>query len=345
MKKVYLVSMLLLGTIIGAGFCSGKEICVYFAKFGIYSLFFLPILFGIYFLIFKLFLSLGSKKQYNNVSELNRELFGNRHGIFDVVLMIIFLIFSSAMFAGLGELGETFLFKGAKFFVILISAIFAYFVLLGGFKSLKLINGLLVPLILIMIVLCCGVELKSGDGVLDTFFVSHSFLAFFTPIIYACQGLSVSYYIMIKAGNGLTKKQINLISFICASIFCLIIGLAIVVFQYNCTLINEVMPFVAIAIKLGFPFDILYFFVIVSAIATTLFSATKSFNDVVFKFTKKKKTSALITCLSALVLSMFGFDKIIEYLYPIIGCLGFLILSTIIISKVVKNKRVNHNVF
>jgi uncharacterized membrane protein YkvI len=40
MKKVFLRTMLIVGTMMGAGFCSGKEIVVYFARFGPVALFF-----------------------------------------------------------------------------------------------------------------------------------------------------------------------------------------------------------------------------------------------------------------------------------------------------------------
>lgn len=339
MKNCYVAIMLILGTIIGAGFCSGKEICVYFAKFGVSSLFFIPILFLLYYLIFKLFLTMGSKKKYENMSVLNYDLFGKKHSIYDFILMIVFLIFSSAMLAGLGELGDAFLIKGSKIYVISISAIISFFVLIGGFNCIKIINALLVPIILGTIVLCCFVELSVSPITLPSFYVPKSFLIFFTPIIYACQGLSVSYYILIKTGNGFTKKQINIVSLIGSLIFIIIVALAIIVFQFNPIFISQPMPFVSMAISLGYPFDILYFFVIVFAIYTTLFSTTKSFHDVIYKFTNRKKISAFVTCISALILSLFGFDKIIEYLYPLIGCLGFIILLSIIISDSKSKKR------
>ena len=325
--------MIILGTIIGAGFCSGKELCVYFARFGLNSLFFVPLLFVMYFFIFKFFLSIGSKKTYNNVLEINKDLYGKKSGFLDVFMMLTFAVFSSAMLAGIGQLAKTFLFDEAKYIAIILASILCYFVILRDFNFLKAINGVLIPIILLMILLCCFLDLKTQSFAFSVK-PENSFLLFFNPIIYSCQALSVSYYILIKSGEGASKKQINIISFVCAFVLCLIVSVVVVAFEFNPQLLLDPMPLVSLSMKIGYPFDLLYLFVILFAILTTLFSASKSFFDVLNRFSKRKKASAFFTCLIAMFMSLYGFDKIIEYLYPLIGCLGaFVYLSVIFKSN------------
>ena len=49
MKKIWQVVFLIVGSIIGAGFASGRELSLFFAEFGYASLYFLPIVFILFY--------------------------------------------------------------------------------------------------------------------------------------------------------------------------------------------------------------------------------------------------------------------------------------------------------
>ena len=74
MRQIKLI-LLIIGTIIGAGFVSGKDIAIFFSNYGYFSLIFIfPMFFLLYFIIFKL-LIIGSKNKINNASDLNIVIF------------------------------------------------------------------------------------------------------------------------------------------------------------------------------------------------------------------------------------------------------------------------------
>lgn len=344
MKKNFSVIFLVLGTIIGAGFCSGKEICVYFAKYGFWSLLFLPLFFVIYFFLFKMFLSLGRGKEYTDFSHFNKQ-FG-KNNFFDFVLCCTYVVFSSAMFACLGEMSDLYFGQVGKIIMYIFAFVFTVFMLLKTFKSLKLVNVILIPVVLVCIITVCVVLLfcDSGNFVLTN--IKASGLLFFTPIIYACQGLTLSYYILVKAGKDLTKKDANVISFTSSTILTVVLALAIIVFNLNPQVISQPMPFVILSFKLGFPFDLIYAVVLFFAIITTLLSSTRALYDYLARFIKKPFVNALVTSGITLLMSFFGFSSIVESLYPIIGCMGAVLVLRIwfssknkfFVSKGVKNK-------
>ena len=49
MKKVFAATSLIVGSIIGAGFASGRELSLFFAEFGWNSLYFLPSVFILFY--------------------------------------------------------------------------------------------------------------------------------------------------------------------------------------------------------------------------------------------------------------------------------------------------------
>ena len=341
MKKNLSVIFLVLGTIIGAGFCSGKEICVYFAKFGFSSLFFLPLFFVIYFFLFKLFLSLGREKDYKDFSSFNKQY--GKNNFFDVVLGLTYVVFSSAMFACLGEMADLYFSSLIKYVVLGVVFVFSTFMLLKDFKSLKLVNFILIPIVVICIIGLCVVSISSNKAEFVLSNIKGSSLLFATPIIYACQGITLSYYILIKAGKGLSKKDINIVSFTASLILSLVLALAIITFNLYPQVISQPLPFVILSFKLGFPFDIIYAIILIFAILTTLLSSTRALFDYLSKFIKKPFVRALTTSGVTLLLSFFGFSSIVESLYPLIGCFGVIIILRILFSNIKTKKTANKN--
>lgn len=67
MKKIFSAVMIVIGTVIGSGFASGKEIAVFFSRFGAVSYFFIPLTFFAFLVLFMLFLVWVKKHLINLV--------------------------------------------------------------------------------------------------------------------------------------------------------------------------------------------------------------------------------------------------------------------------------------
>ena len=103
MKKSFSSVMIIIGTVIGSGFASGKEITTFFTVFGYYSFLSLPIIFfGFYFCIYKLLL-IGSKNKIENIDQLNYLIFKKNNKIIKIFTFISFVIISSTIISGLKE--------------------------------------------------------------------------------------------------------------------------------------------------------------------------------------------------------------------------------------------------
>lgn len=322
--------MLIIGTIMGAGFCSGKEIVAYFAKFGLNSLFFVPVLFFLYYFIFKTFMFLGAKENFKNIEQVNKKIFNKSSSISNILLVFVYVIFTSAMFAGIFQIGQMFNSDLLSYIFLAFAFIVSFYLILKPINILKLFNAFLVPSLLFLIVFTCITGIVNFGINSTSIIVTHNvFLMIFNPIIYACQGLALAYFILVKAGENLNEKQIKISAFASSFILCLLQTLAILVFCFNPELITKTMPIVALATKLGFPYDIIYISVLFVAILTTLFASSRSLNELVSLKIENKYKSGFISLFAALIFSLLGFDKIIEYLYPIIGCIGFCMLFTL----------------
>ncbi len=325
--------MLIPGAIMGAGFCSGKEIVSYFAKYGLISLFFVPIMFMLYFFIFKLFMSFGKKEKFSSLNELNKSVFGKGHGFSNLIIFLIYLIFTGAMFAGLFEIGQVFHSDMISYALIGIGFVVCFITLIISFDFFAKINAVLVPFLMILIIITC-VKGFSGNLTLPNSIIQNSNLGllFFNPIIYACQGLALSYFVLVKIGEDLSKKQINTVALIASGLLVVLQAVIIIIAVLNPEIRESSMPMLSLAVKNGLPFDLIYLVTFFLAILTTLFITARSLNEIVILKVKNKRKSAFVTLTISLIFSVFGFNKIIEWFYPLIGVLGFLILS-LVVSK------------
>lgn len=329
-KKIFVCSMLIIGTILGAGFCSGKEIVAYYAKFGLNSLFFLPIQFVLYYFIFKIFLNIGSAKKLNSIEQINEHIFKKGKKYSNWLLFLVYVVFASAMFAGIYQIGQL-VSDFASYVLLGVTFIFAFFMLLKPLDNLKKINAILIPFLLILIAFTCIYALSHlGMNRLVVLTPTKSFLLFFNPIIYSCQGLALAYYILIKAGEDLTQSQIKICAFISGFILSFLQCLAIIVFCFNPILITKTLPFLSLSRMLGSTFEIFFTIALFLAILTTLLATTRSLFEMLSSKFSNKFLKAFLSLIFGLVISIFGFDKIIEYFYPIIGCIGFYIFVSAI---------------
>ena len=312
MKQLNII-FLILGSIIGAGFVSGKEIYTYFSCFGIYSLLFIiPIFFLFYFFIYFLF-SFANKKQ---IDFFNIYIFKKKK-IFSLIIFICFTIISSTMFAGLNSVFNFNLFSWQYILFNIFIVFICYIILQKGMNGLKKSNLIFVPLILITLILIIFLSPNKS-----TFMQPQKSLIFlpYSSVIYVCLNVFLSYYVIYTSATNISKKQAKLISFACSFILCLIIALTIVVQVKNPSICFYDIPFLQVAKDISPVFYYWFLTVICFAIISTLFSTLYSLKQ--FFNTKHKFVNNILPIVVSFFVSFIGFSNLVEYLYPVIGIIG-----------------------
>ena len=323
--KIIKTSAVIISSIIGAGFASGKEIFEYFAKYGIYSIFFIiPLFCCISFFVYT-FLHFGQKTKTLNYQTCNRILCKNitikdkTINPFTIFLLISFLILSSAMFSALVALFETYFVGGNKILYFALSIAITYILLKNSFEKFGWLSNIIVPFIIFLIALNLICSVNTENFV--TYFGEPSIFPLpFLTIMYASQNTFFCSFVIMNLGKDLNKNQRLLVSLIVAGVISLLILLGILCFLFNPTLICSNMPFAEIAIAINPVFSIIFAIILFAAIVTTYATSLTSLKEF-FNGTKKhNKTWGLIMII--VLISLFDFGKIVEYLYPIIGVFG-----------------------
>ena len=318
MKKAFKTAALYIGTAIGAGFSSGREIALFFGDASPFNVAISSVFMS---LLCALFLIAGKQRMMPQGK---------------IVKLGIFLAASISLCSMLAG-GDFIMYSmtGIPLAFGLAMTLLGGIIVVLGIEKIRLLNAVLVPLIVLSITLVFA-KLPTPAHSLP-FMLSK-------PILYSGLDVLLGGVIVSKEGENLTYKQIFLSCImICAFMFGMLFMLQTVVLSdQNASL----MPVLAVSDRLHMKWACGV--LIAAAIFTTLVSSLKIVSDGVRDFASNfKRISALsndenkaIVVFGCLVvaypLSFFGFDNIVDYLYPFNSVCGVILTCLILLKCLVK---------
>lgn len=334
-KNVFKIVFVIIGALIGAGFASGQEIYIFFFSYGLKGLmgiFVSNILMGT--VIYKTLkiLEKNEIKTYKDFLDIiikrkSKNKYFNIKNIINIIINIFILITFFIMIAGFGAYFEQEL--GISSIIgSIILAILCFIIFLTSIKGVVKANGILVP-ILILLLIFIGLLiskninfLKLGNYIIESnptnWIISSLLYCSYNSILLIPILLTLKSY--IKRKNDI--KWIAIISSIVGILLSIIIFLILIKVDVD---IKELeMPAVYVVSSMFSFLKIIYGFIILSSIFTTSISLGVSFLQNVSSSRKSYAQIAVIMCITAVLISKFGFSNLVNLLYPIFGYLGFL---------------------
>ena len=336
--KVFLIFF---GTIVGAGFASGREVYIYFARFGFWGLV-MTIVAGItFFLLGYIFLQLGKNCKADSLTDFFKLLFGKFAHIFEIIIIFSYIIVLGAMFAGFDSL-QGIIFQNFDFPIIsIIGALLCVVTVLGGIDKISKLNGILLPLLLIFLfaIFTVAIFKTSNFNFENIFNFSYSSLlnSIGCCIIFVCSNMFLTGFILMKTGSNTTKnvdKKASVLTGIVLTVITFLSSLSIIL---NPVSIQYDMPFVYLAFGVSNIFVILSVVILWLAIFTTAVATMFTISWWLNGYINDKHISIAITCLVSFLLSRVGFSVIIDFFYPLTGFMDIVF----VICAIVLYKRVN----
>lgn len=321
MKKTLSLAMLIIGTMIGAGFASGKEISAFFGDN--ISIFVAPLVGLGTFLLCYLFCTIGRIFKQSDFGAVNAKLLGKLRFIADVFLLLNSLIVLSGMLSGMDSLLNT-IFPISPAYSI-ISGILCAIIVSKGLKGLLKSNSLIVPFIIFFIVLICSFNINAT--------INLKFEPFTLPsvVVYVSMNIMLACTVLITIDEK--PKTTFWASLIAATVITVI--MLFVILTINSQNASSDMPLITVALSTN---KFLYYAavaVVATSIFTTMltaFSGLSSWLTPIFG----NKFAIIISLIGGLAVSNLGFENVVAYLYPVIGIFG-VIYITLCIFFLAKN--------
>ena len=327
----------LIGTFVGAGFASGKEVFNFFtfySYYGIISIFIFSLL--LFLLIYKCLniktnLKIDSYNEFIFYLEKKYKFFNNKFFLF-----IINIFLASSFYIMVVALSSLFnyQFNIARIITISCTIIICFFVLYKkNINFIYVINSILMPILIIFIFSLCLFNINLNNiNFNELNNNSNIFTAIFMGLLYFSYNSLLFIPIIFDLKIIKNKKMNFKISFIYSIIILLItflINLLLLSF-YNFIYDIE-LPILYISNSSIKIFSFFYFFIILSAIFTTMISSGYSF---VSNFNKNNfKIKLILFLLFSFIFCFFSFSSLINFFYPIFGLIGFIQIFLILIDK------------
>ena len=236
--------------------------------------------------------------------------------------LILCIIFSSAMFGGIINLLK---FKKIliNFLIFCLILLFCYIIFKKGIGSLNKINLILVPLMISIFLI--GISMKFE---LCSFICLDKLrgIAFFYAILYSLLNASNGSILIANLSEKLSKRQKTRVAFISALVLSLILLIADLVLLAHPSSLKEDMPIISLFSGTALIFMNVVVFI---GCTTTLFSLIYTSSSIIRGLCKNEYINFSISILLPLFISLIGFSKIVEFLYPLASVLGGALLMLV----------------
>lgn len=321
------VALTFIGTVVGAGFASGREVMQFFTRFGHWGPYLIIVSTLFFVWIGARVMLLSAELKAKSYEDLNKYLFGEQTGRWVSHLMLIVLLgVNAVMLAGAGSLFSEHL--NLNYQTGLIITMFACFMLLRrGMNAILTINTIVVPLMIGFTVFLVFETLRNPSS--PHWLTSPSELspwaAWLSPFLYAAFNLSMSQAVLVPLGAAIDNRKVLLRGAWMGGI-----GIGFMLLAGHFALSARMpgikqfeIPMGGIARELGAWLHWIFVLLIFMEIFTTLVADIYGLALQVHERTKAPQgLLTAILLLLCFLAGQFGFGPLLSTLYPMFGLLS-----------------------
>lgn len=334
MEEVFSIVLVIIGALVGAGFTSGQEIYSFFYSYGSIGIIGIIITCCLISLMVHKSLKIIYSNKINSYDEFLNIFIKNEKitKAISVVINILLLVTFYIMVAGFGAYFEQEIglkrIIGSSILVIMVNIVF-----FTSVKGVMKVSEYIVPLLIIFIIIIGGTNLLTINSNAEVLCIKKGWLL--SSVIYCSYNIILLIPVLISIRKQITKKEnIKYISILCG-IFMIIMSLMLYVLlmRANVELASLEMPIVYVIRTFFKSFKTIYAFIILMSIFTTAISIGIGLLQNISNDRRRYTQSVIFMCITSLIVSNFGFSKLVNLMYPFFGYIGIIQLIYIINKK------------
>ena len=337
-KKCLGISLSIAGGIIGVGFASGREIVSFFARYGFASLFFCLVSGFVFFILSYLILIInhGNKNCKNDdICAKNHEFickYGRNFQFFQIFLFVSQLMICGTMFAGFRVLFFESNLNLIQVIAVLSLILLISFLIVGAKKNYVHFINTFLSIALLMFIFIIFIKNLTTKRFALLGDVGFNFSVFFMSIFYAGMNMVTVVPLLNEEEKFLNckKERIIMSSFIGGLMFVLLSLMCLLILLYGEDFISADMIVLNIVNESNYVLGCVYKMLIILSVFTTFTTTARgAVNN--FLLNENRKFKTFLVLVSAVIISLIGFTKIVDYLYPLFGLVfvSYLILRLV----------------
>ncbi|HEY2420316.1 MAG TPA: hypothetical protein VGI04_02815 [Neobacillus sp.] len=326
---VFQIAAVYVGTVVGAGFATGKEIVEFFSRFGFFG--FISILMSGYLLVIlgSKLMRIAAEINAKSYQEFNTYLFGKWAGRgINFFMLFMLLGVSAVMLAGAGAVFEEQL-GLPKNLGVGLTIFFSFLVMMVGTKGLFAVNTFVVPLMISFSLLLMIYSVRIPHFAGQFFFIPHAddgWKSVLAPFSYAALNLGLAQAVLVPIANEVkddwTIKWGGILGG--AALTLILISSHITLIMLPNLELYEIP--MAVIMKNLAPFLFwIYVLVIYGEIFTSVignvFGLDRQLKQYMPVPTMVSITTIFIVCY---IIGLVDYGKLLSYLYPLFGYVSLL---------------------
>jgi len=337
-KQIWQVATVYVGTIIGAGFATGKEIVTFFSRFGLLG--FLGILVAGYLFVFfgNRIMLIAIRIGANDYYEFNRWLFGERFSkVISFAFFLMLIGVTGVMLSGAGEvLFQQFHLE--KSLGMILTAFLAIVVMWRGLSGLSMVNMLVVPMMLLFNIILAWIALTKGfswSKFVAIPFQEDMWSAMFMPFAYVAFNLALAQSVFVPlakaVGNPTVVKRGGILGGTIITAILVLGHLSLITFpEFQQLAIPAAAVMKAVAPFLHAVYLLIIFGEIFSTVIGNAYGIERQLHT---RVKLSPATIYILLFLSCLLIGQFDYGKLLTTLYPIFGYFSIVFLGMLLVKR------------
>jgi uncharacterized membrane protein YkvI len=323
------IAAVYVGTVVGAGFATGKEIVEFFSRFGFFG--FISILMSGYLLVIfgSKLMRMAARINAKSYQEFNSYLFGKWAGrAINFFMLFMLLGVSAVMLAGAGAVFEEQL-DLPKNLGVFLTIIFSFFVMMVGTRGIFAVNTFVVPIMITFSLLLMTFSVRIPNFLSQFLFIPHAddgWKSVLAPFSYAALNLGLAQAVLVPIASEIkddwTIKWGGILGGMALTIILISSHLTLIMLP-NLQLYQIPM---AVIMKNLAPFLYwIFVLVIYGEIFTSVIGNVFGIDRQIKQYLSVP-TLLSISCIFAVcyVISLIDYGQLLSYLYPLFGYISLI---------------------
>ncbi|RNB59793.1 hypothetical protein EDM57_03870 [Brevibacillus gelatini] len=331
-KASWQIAFTYIGTVVGAGFASGREIVEFFVQYGTQGLIGIGIATSLFVWAGIRVMLISYRIQADSYQEVSTYLFGHPFGtVFNTLLLTVLLGTTSVMLAATGAIfGESF--HMSPQIGIWLSMVLIFFVTRKGLFAIHQVNSIFVPM-LVAFTLLVFLYSKPWLDTSVTVEALRPWAWLSSPLYYVALNVVLTQAVLVPIGRHSTSEKPLIVGGIMGGLG---IGLLLLLAYSSLTVkmpgIQETeMPMIALLQGLGRGIPLLFSLLVYAEIFSTLVANVFGLTEQIRQVTRLRGAT-IILCILVIcyLVSFVGFSSLLRFLYPLFGQLVLLFLVMLV---------------
>lgn len=334
MKKRWMIILQIaatyIGTVVGAGFASGKEIVEFFTVYGPIGLIGIVISGILFIWIGTKMMVLSHRIGAYSYEELNTYIFGKLAGrVINLFTLLILFGVTSVMLSGTGSVFEEQLGFSYRW-GIFITLVLCYMVMMKGLDGILAVNSLVVPMMVFFSFLIAMPLFEHNDisFLFRTNELQVNWKPLVSPFAYVAFNLAMAQAVLVPLGKEVEDERILKWGGFWGGIGLCFMLLSCHFALYSLPNVSQFdIPIAEVIKDFGASMHIIFLIVVYGEIFTTLIGNVFGISRKMQKlFNLPERWIVLGILLLSFLISQVGFSSLLSFLYPLFGYIGLLIL-------------------